>query len=109
MFYNNDNSTNRESPRFALPYIVAVLQYICVASAIWILIEGFKSKNEENFLILWVIVPAYAGFLLAPLNLVTSAYYFWRYRDDPPARKWIVGISIPLSLLIISSLRGFSS
>ena len=98
---NKDSNALRESPRFAFSFVLAIIQLICVASALWVLQESFSGTGYDKLVAIWVVIPYFLGSLVAPINLFTSLYYFYKYRDDPPGRKWIVGLSLVASILML--------
>lgn len=101
MYFNNKQEPDRQSNKYSIPFLISASLYFCIISIFWLVIEGNKRTGMDSLVVLWVVVPAYISYILAPVNLFTGAYFLFKYRDDPPARKWIVGVSLILSLFVI--------
>lgn len=98
---NKDIKAVRESPTYAFSFMVALAQIICIISAIWLLMESSSKEGFDSLIVLWAVIPALLTSIIAPLNLITGTYYFFKYRDDPATKKWIVGVSMVISVFAI--------
>lgn len=110
-----DKALASTSSPHAFPIIVAWAQLGCAVIAIWAWTQDKwvwdgAGSNTPNVVpgSWWVAAFMILGYCLGPVTLVSSFYYFVKYRADPPYRKWLVGLGLAAALLtwgIVYALR----